>query len=271
MATYGVAVSRTEYIQGQCYSSWPCGHISATILCVVACGVITFRCAEASLKRQHLHATWKRRATKRMHARTYTSCARACVECGKYKKKGESERERERKERKKKARGCHVSRIEGDNGFLFHPCGASSCLSGLWLHEWIVVLRLHCARFPVLRCGNCCPPWHLHRPIPHHFSGLFSLASFFHPESDAFIRHRWLWTLSMDLCIFSRASFESFFFFLLRWRGNCVIIVLMMARTFVYNNFHITKRIKLSMLSYNGFFFFWRKFPEIIIFPERAT
>lgn len=106
---------------------------------------------------------------------------------------------RERGRGKKKARGCHVSRIEGDNGFLFHPCGASSCLSGLWLHEWIVVLRLHCARFPVLRCGNCCPPWHLHRPIPHHFSGLFSLASFFppSPESDAFIRHRWLWTISM--------------------------------------------------------------------------
>lgn len=203
MATYGVAVSRTEYIQGQCYSSWPCGRISATILCVVACGVITFRCAEASLKRQHLHATWKRRASE-THARTH-ACTHARtrvvhahvsnVESIK-KKEGESEREREGK---KKARGCHVSRIEGDNGFLFHPCGASSCLSGLWLHEWIVVLRLHCARFPVLRCGNCCPPWHLHRPIPHHFSGLFSLASFFppSPESDAFIRHRWLWTISM--------------------------------------------------------------------------
>lgn len=139
MATYGVAVSRTEYIQGQCYSSWPCGRISATILCVVACGVITFRCAEASLKRQHLHATWKRRASE-THARTH-ACTHARTRVvhahvsnveSKKKKEGESEREREGE---KKARGCHVSRIEGDNGFLFHPCGASSCLSGLWLHE----------------------------------------------------------------------------------------------------------------------------------------
>lgn len=44
-------------------------------------------------------------------------------------------RESKKKRRGKKACGCHVSRIEGDNGFLFHPCGASSCLSGLWLHE----------------------------------------------------------------------------------------------------------------------------------------
>lgn len=212
MATYGVAVSRTEYIQGQCYSSWPCGHISATILCVVACGVITFRCAEASLKRQHLHATWKRRATKRMHAlmhaRTHarTRVVHAHVSNVESIKKKRREREGERK---KKARGCHVSRIEGDNGFLFHPCGASSCLSGLWLHEWIVVLRLHCARFPVLRCGNCCPPWHLHRPIPHHFSGLFSLASFFPPRKWRFYSASL--TLddadSMDLCIFFSNSF----------------------------------------------------------------
>lgn len=216
MATYGVAVSRTEYIQGQCYSSWPCGRISATILCVVACGVITFRCAEASLKRQHLHATWKRRASETharthacTHACTYTSCARACVECGKYKKK-KKERVRERGRGKKKARGCHVSRIEGDNGFLFHPCGASSCLSGLWLHEWIVVLRLHCARFPVLRCGNCCPPWHLHRPIPHHFSGLFSLASFFPPSPESFYSAS-LTLDDIDETMDSMVSFLQFF------------------------------------------------------------
>lgn len=123
MATYGVAVSRTEYIQGQCYSSWPCGHISATILCVVACGVITFRCAEASLKRQHLHATWKRRATKRMHARTYTSCARACVECGKYKKKGESEREREKEEGKKKHAAATFRGSRATMASCFIPAG----------------------------------------------------------------------------------------------------------------------------------------------------
>lgn len=136
MATYGVAVSRTEYIQGQCYSSWPCGHISATILCVVACGVITFRCAEASLKRQHLHATWKRRATKRMHARTYTSCARACVECGKYKKKGESEREREKGEKKKSTR---LPRFE-DRGRQWLPV---SSLRGVQLSVWTMVARMN--------------------------------------------------------------------------------------------------------------------------------
>ena len=129
MATYGVAVSRTEYIQGQCYSSWPCGRISATILCVVACGVITFRCAEASLKRQHLHATWKRRASETharthacTHACTYTSCARACVECGKYKKK-KKERVRERGRGKKKHAAATFRGSRATMASCFIPAG----------------------------------------------------------------------------------------------------------------------------------------------------
>lgn len=127
MATYGVAVSRTEYIQGQCYSSWPCGHISATILCVVACGVITFRCAEASLKRQHLHATWKRRATKRMHAlmhaRTHarTRVVHAHVSNVESIKKKRREREGERKKKKHAAATFRGSRATMASCFI--PAG----------------------------------------------------------------------------------------------------------------------------------------------------
>jgi len=64
-------------------------------------------------------------------------------------------------------RNTRTHGIVCDNGFLFHPCGASSYLSGLPSREWII-LRPHCVSFPAF-CQNC---WHLDPRILRRFAAV---------------------------------------------------------------------------------------------------